>query len=434
MIATALSPIGREFGVGAGATAWLVSVMYLASAIGQPVAGRLADQFGPRRVFLAGGVLVAVAGVVGALGPTFGWLVAARAVVGLGTGALYPAAVAMVGEQADRLGVAAPARVLGLLNTVGLVTLTVGPPIGGVLVDTVGWRAVFAINAPLGLLVTALGLLYLPRSRPRERAAAVWRLLDVPGIALFSGAVTLLLLVLTALPTPPWFLVVGLAGSALLLVLVELRSRHPFLDVRMLARNLPLLVAYLRVALTFLVVYGVLFGVTPWLQEGRGLSATAAGVLLLGMSGVGTIASLAGVRGARPLWPLLVPALGVLAGSLALTTLDSAAPLAVLACVVAVFGLPNGMGQVANQVVVYRAAPAEHVGAAMGLSRTAQYTGAMIATSVTGLAYAPGVGDPGLHVLGWVFSAVGVVLVAVTLADRSLRRRVAPAPRTTPAR
>jgi MFS family permease len=76
MIATALSPIGREFGVGAGATAWLVSVMYLASAIGQPVAGRLADQFGPRRVFLTGGLLVAVAGVVGALGPTFGWLVA----------------------------------------------------------------------------------------------------------------------------------------------------------------------------------------------------------------------------------------------------------------------------------------------------------------------------------------------------------------------
>jgi MFS family permease len=426
MIATALSPIGRAFGVGAGATAWLVSVMYLASAIGQPVAGRLADQFGPRRVFLVGGVLVAVAGMIGALGPTFGWLVAARAIVGLGTGALYPAAVAMVREQADRLGVPAQARVLGLLNTASLVTLTVGPPIGGVLVDTVGWRAVFAINAPLGLLVTGLGLLYLPRSRPRVRDTAVWRLLDIPGIALFSGAVTLLLLVLTELPRPPWPLVLALAGCLLLLVLIELRSRRPFLDVRMLARNLPLPVAYLRVMLTFLVVYGVLFGVTPWLQEGRGLSATAAGMLLLGMSAVGTIASLAGARGSRPLWPLLVPALAVLAGSLALTVLDSATPIAVLACVVAVFGLPNGMGQVANQVVVYRAAPAEQVGAAVGLSRTAQYTGAMIATSLTGLAYAPGVGGPGLHLLGWVFSAVGFVLVVVTVADRSLRRPVDP--------
>jgi MFS family permease len=424
MIATALSPIGRELGIGAGGTAWLLSVMYLASAIGQPVAGRLADQFGPRRVFLAGGLLVTVAGLLGALGPTFGWLLAARAVVGLGTGALYPAAIAMVRDQAKRLGVPAPARVLGMLNTVGLATLTIGPPLGGVLVDTLGWRAVFAVNAPLGLGVTLLGLRYLPRSRSRVREVAVWRLLDVPGVVLFSGAVTLLLLVLTALPRPPWPLVAGLTGCVLLLVLVESRwSRHPFLDVRMLARNVPLVVAYTRVALTFLVVYGVLFGVTPWLQDSRGLSATAAGLLLLSMSAVGTIASLAGVRGSRPLEPLLVPALGVLAGSLALTTVGSAAPVAVLACVVAVFGLPSGMGQVANQVVVYRAAPAEQVGAAIGLSRTAQYTGAMIATSVTGLAYAPGVDDRGLHVLGWVFAAVGLLLVLATLADRSLYRR-----------
>ncbi|SFL31646.1 Major Facilitator Superfamily protein [Geodermatophilus ruber] len=430
MIATALAPIGREFAVGAGATAWLVSVMYVASAVGQPVAGRLADQFGPRRVFLAGGLLVAVAGLIGALAPTFGWLVAARVVVGLGTGAAYPAAVAMVREQADRLGVPTPARALGLLNTASLVTLTVGPPLGGVLVDTVGWRAVFAINAPLGLLVTALGLRYLPRSRPRARTLPAWRVLDLPGVALFGGAVVLLMLVLTTLPAPPWPVVLGLAGCLLALVLTELRSRSPFLDVRMLAGNPPLVVTYLRVVLTFLVVYGVLFGVTPWLQEGRGLSASAAGFVLLGMSAVGTVASLFAVRGPRPFWPLFVPALGLLAGSLSLTVLDAGTPVAVLACVAAVFGLPNGMGQVANQVMVYRAAPAEQVGAATGLSRTAQYTGAMIATSLTGLAYAHGVDDAGLHVLGWAFTAVGAVLVTVTLADRSLRRPLDPgAPR-----
>ena len=422
MIATALSPIGREFAVGAGATAWLVSVMYLTSAIGQPVAGRLADRFGPRRVFLAGGLLVATAGLIGTLGPTFGWVVVARAVVGLGTGALYPAAVAMVREQADRLGVPAPAGVLGLLNTASLVTLTVGPPLGGVLVDTVGWRAVFLVNVPLGLLATGLGLVYLPRSRPRERSAAAWRLLDLPGVVLFSAAVTLLLLTLTALPRPPWPLVAGLVACLLVLVLVELRSGAPFLDVRMLAGNPSLVVAYLRVVLTFLVVYGVLFGFTPWLQENRGLSASAAGALLLGMSAVGTVASLFAVQESRLLRSLLVPALGVLAGSLALTVLDAATPVAALALVAAVFGLPNGMGQVANQIVVYRAAPAEQVGAATGLSRTAQYTGAMVAASATGLAYAGGVDAAALHVLGWAFSAVGALLVVVTLADRTLRR------------
>ncbi|MGY1593514.1 MFS transporter [Geodermatophilus sp. SYSU D00708] len=423
MIATALSPIGREFAVGAAATAWLISAMYLASAIGQPVAGRLADQFGPRRVFLAGGVLVAVAGLVGALGPTFGWIVAARAVVGVGTGALYPAAVAMVREQADRAGVAVPARALGLLNTTGLVTLAVGPPLGGVLVDTVGWRAVFAVNVPLGLLVTALALWLLPRSRPREREVAAWRLLDLPGVLLFSGAVTLLLLVLTGVPHPRWYVVAALVACLVLFVVAERRSRVPFLDVRMLGRNLPLLATYLRVVLTFLVVYGVLFGLTPWLQERRGLSASAAGLVLLGMSAVGAVVSLAAARGARPLWPLLVAAAGLLVGSIAVTGLTPATPIAVLAGVAAVYGLPNGMGFVANQVMVYRLAPAEQVGAATGLSRTAQYTGAMLATSATGVAYASGVGDAGLHALGWLFTATGAVLLAVTLADRALRTR-----------
>lgn len=426
MIATALVPISRDLGVDGAATAWLISAMYLASAIGQPVAGRLADQLGPRRVFLAGGVLVGIAGVVGALGPTFGWLVAARAVVGLGTGAAYPAAVAMIRERTGPSDRRAAARALGLLNTAALVMLTVGPPLGGVLVDTVGWRAVFAVNAPLGLFVLALGLRYLPRSGPRTRSTSVLHVVDLPGMLLFSATVSLLLVVLLGLPRPPVSAVAGLVAAFLLLILIELRINRPFLDVRMLARNRALVLAYLRVVLNFLVVYGVLFGLTPWLQEGRGLSASAAGLLLLGMSAVGSAVAPLAARGSRPMWPLLVPALGLLIGSIGLTRFDAATSIVALALVIALFGLPNGMGQVANQVVVFRAAPADQVGAATGLSRTAQYTGAMLATSITGLAYGEGVGQAGLHTLGWVFTATGVLLLAGTVGDRSLRRRVDP--------
>jgi predicted MFS family arabinose efflux permease len=182
--------------------------------------------------------------------------------------------------------------------------------------------------------------------------------------------------------------------------------------------------AYLRIVLTFVVVYGVLFGLTPWLQEGRGLSASAAGLLLLAMSAVGALVAPAGARARRLLWPLLVAALGLMAGSVAVMGLDAATPIALLAVVVACFGLPNGLGQVANQVAVYRAAESRYVGAATGLSRTAQYIGAMVATSVTGLAYAEGVGTAGLHAMGLVFAIAGVLLVAATFGDRSLYRRV----------
>jgi MFS family permease len=422
LIATALSPISSDLGVGSAATAWLLAVMYLASAIGQPVAGRLADQFGPRRVFLTGGLLVAAAGALGALAPTFGWLVASRAVVGLGTGAAYPAAVAMLREQADRLGVPAPSRTLGLLSTVSLVTLTVGPPLGGVLVDTIGWRAVFAVNVPLGLAVTALGFFLLPRSRPRVRTVPAWRLLDLPGTALFGGAVTLFLLMTMSLPHPPVAVLLALVACVVLLVLVELRSRTPFVDVRMLAANSTLIVTYLRVFLTFLVVYAVLFGLTPWLQDSRGLSAGSAGLVLLSMSAVGAAASLAGVRGRRLIWPLLIGALGLLAGSVGMLALHDESPIAVLVLVSAIFGLPNGLGLVTNQVQVYRSAPADQVGAAAGLFRTAQYTGAMTATGVVAVAYTAAVDDPGIHVLGWISAGAGVLLVVLTVADRSLRR------------
>ncbi|TQN40875.1 MFS transporter [Blastococcus colisei] len=424
VIATALSPIGGDLGVGPAATAWLVAVMYLASAIGQPVAGRLADQFGPRRVFLVGGVLVAVAGVLGALAPAFGWLVASRAVVGLGTGAAFPAAIAMLREQADRLGVPTPPRTLALLSTVSLVTLTVGPPLGGLLVDTIGWRAVFAVNVPLGLAVTSLGFLLLPRSLPRVREARAWRLLDLPGTALFGGAVSLFLLTTMELPRPPVPVLLGLVASVLLLVLVELRARTPFIDLRMLARNTALVSAYVRVFLTFLVVYGVLFGLTPWLQDIRGLSASTAGLVLLGMSAVGAVASFVGVRGRRLLPPLLIGALGLLAGSVGMLLLHAGSPMALLVLISAVFGLPNGLGLVANQMLVYRAAPGGQIGAAAGLFRTAQYTGAMTATGAVALAYADGVSDAAIQVLGWVSVGAGALLLLLTVVDGSLRRYV----------
>jgi MFS family permease len=94
IIAVALVSIGRAFGAGAAATTWLVSALYLATAIGQPAMGRLADQAGPRRVYLAGLALVAAGGLVGWLAPSLGVLVAARVVLGTGTSA--------AGRPADR--------------------------------------------------------------------------------------------------------------------------------------------------------------------------------------------------------------------------------------------------------------------------------------------------------------------------------------------
>jgi len=119
IIAIALVAIGHTFAVGSRTTAWLVSALYLATAIGQPTMGRLADRLGPRRVYLAGSGLVVVGGVIGWAATSFGILVAARVIIGLGASAAYPAAMALIRRQSLRLDRPAPGRVLGILAIMG---------------------------------------------------------------------------------------------------------------------------------------------------------------------------------------------------------------------------------------------------------------------------------------------------------------------------
>src|SRR3954463_4447633 len=99
IIAVTLVPIGAALGAPPARTAWLVSALYLATALGQPVVGRLIDIFGPRRLFLFSTSLVGVAGVLGTLAPGLGVLVAARVVLGFGTCAGYPAAMALLRSE-----------------------------------------------------------------------------------------------------------------------------------------------------------------------------------------------------------------------------------------------------------------------------------------------------------------------------------------------
>ncbi len=96
---------------------------------------------------------------------------------------------------------------------------------------------------------------------------------------------------------------------------------------------------------------------TPWLQDGRGLTASAAGLLFLVMSGVAAVTSFMGTWGSRPYWALLIPALALLAGSLAMVVLDSATSILHIGCMMALFGIANGMAQVANQIIVYQVSP-----------------------------------------------------------------------------
>ncbi|MFJ8349639.1 MFS transporter [Streptomyces sp. NPDC094153] len=190
IMAVALVPIGRALGAPASQTTWLVSALYLATALGQPVVGRLIDLFGPRRLFLISTSLVGVAGVIGVLAPNLGVLIAARVLLGFGTCAGYPSAMALLRSEAERTGKDSPAGVLTALAVANQTIAVIGPLLGGMLISVGGWRATFAVNVPLALAAALLGLWRLPRragSGEAPRRGRIAARLDLPGMGLFAG-------------------------------------------------------------------------------------------------------------------------------------------------------------------------------------------------------------------------------------------------------
>ncbi|MFE0106063.1 MFS transporter [Streptomyces sp. NPDC059009] len=424
MISTGLVAIGHDLGVGAADTAWLVSVLYLASAVAQPVLGRLADSIGPRRVFLGGLVVVAASGLVGACAPGFGWLLVSRLLLGVGTSAAYPAAMAVLRDESRRLGTPTPRTVLGRLSFAALGSAAIGPTLGGLLVATAGWRGIFAVNVPVAAVAFASALLWIPADRPRPRengSAQRAPALDSLGILLFTGALTCLVVFLLDLRHPMWWLLAPTAVLAAALTWWQLRHPHPFIDLRMLGRNRALARTYLRHGLSYLVVYVVMYGFTQWLEEARGYTSLHTGLVMLPMSAAALACSLLGARTKGIRAPLTLAAALLAAGGGLLCFASGGTPLGVLLLTGACFGIPQGLIGTSNQAAVQQFAPADGIGAAAGLQRTAQYLGAITASGLIGLAYGQSADDGGLHLMAAVALVLAVALVVLTVTDRALR-------------
>jgi MFS family permease len=424
MLATGLVGIGLDFHLGPGKTASLISVLYLCSAIAQPTMGKLSTLFGPRRVFQAGILILLVAGVVGTFAPGFGFLLFSRALIGIGSSAAYPTAMALVRKRADSVGIGVPSRVLGNFSIAAQVTVVVGLPLGGVLVGVWGWRALFFINVPLAIIVFVLTSLGVARDGPiaAEVRANVLRAVDVPGILLFAGTVTSLLVFLADLTSPIWWLVPVFVLLLAGLLIWERRVASPLLDVRMLARNRPLQRTYLRQLLVGLGSYSALYGTSQWMEQSARLSALQVGLILIPFSAVGIV--LARVVSGRG-WirgPLTITGISLIATAAIALILTHQSPIWLMVTMTLLFGITNGLSSFANQATLYLQAPASEIAVASGLYRTSNYVGAIFSSSLIGITFGKAATDAGLHALAWVLVGIGVVIVLLVVLDRSLPR------------
>ncbi|HEY9180908.1 MAG TPA: MFS transporter, partial [Candidatus Baltobacteraceae bacterium] len=297
----------------------------------------------------------------------------------------------------------------------------VGPTIGGVLVLFAGWRATIAAVVPVALLALALGAIWLPRgTTPRGASRGSIADIDFGGIATFAVGLTLLLVTLLHPRSFSPYVVGAMVLCFAAWLCIEWRTRAPFIDIRMLARNGRLVAVYARYVGIYTIFYSVFYGFPQWLEQAHRATPAQAGLLMLPTSLIAIVCALFGSR-LHPKTALFAGCCGALAGALLLLGLHAYSTAYAILTASAVLGIPNGMNPVSEQATLALHAHVDVMGVASGLLRTAGYIGAMLASSLIAIAFSRGANDAALHTLAGVLVALAAILVLVSGARLALR-------------
>ncbi|HTR68874.1 MAG TPA: MDR family MFS transporter [Mycobacteriales bacterium] len=309
IVSTSLPSIVTDLGGGTHIS-WVVTAYLLAETIATVITGRFGDLFGRKRVFQTSVVIFLAGSALSGAAQNFEWLVAARALQGLGGGGLTVTATALIG---DVIPLRDRGRYQGALGGVFGVTTVLGPLLGGYFTDSLSWRWDFYVNLPVGIVVIALAARTLPSIRATERPV-----IDYAGVATVGvGSAGLILATSWGGTTYPWlspqiitlFVVSAVALAAF--VWVELRAVEPILPMRLFRGQ----VFTVCCALSFLVGFAMLGSITflpTFLQYVDGVSATMSGIRMLPLVvGLMFTALLSGVLVSRTGRYKIYPVLGM---------------------------------------------------------------------------------------------------------------------------
>ncbi len=277
VVTTALPAIHRDLGAGIDDLQWVTNAYTLAFAALMLFAVGLGDRFGRRRVFLVGIGVFTLASAAAALSDSIGWLIAARAVQGVGAAAVLPLSLALLAAAVpDRLRAAA----IGIWGGVSGLGVALGPVIGGAVVQGWSWSAIFWLNVPVGMLAVPLVLFALPEGYGARLRA------DVPGVLLASAGITSLVYGIVRGNDLGWssgWIVAALAGGAALLiafVLWEARTPTPLLPLRLFRIRTFSVANVIGLVFSF-GAFGSVFLLVQFLQVVQGKTPLTAGLMTL---------------------------------------------------------------------------------------------------------------------------------------------------------
>jgi EmrB/QacA subfamily drug resistance transporter len=422
IVNTVLPLLRTELHTSVAGIEWVMTV-YLLVVSGLLLGfGRAGDLYGQKRVYLLGFVIFVIGSALCGQAPSAHALIALRGLQAIGAAMLFSSSPAILTKAfpASERG-----RALGMQGTMTYLGLTVGPALGGWLAHAFGWRWVFYINVPVGIVAITLAWKVVSEDRPagaRER-------FDAPGAALFLAGLVSLLVALNQGHDWGWTspLTLGLALLALVLlalfIQVERRSASPMLDLSLFRSRL-FSASALSAFLNYLCVYSVVFVIPFLLIQGRGLNTQQAGVLLTAQPLVmaivtplsGTLSDRLGTRG-----PATIGMAILTVGLLFLSWTVAGSSLGMIAGALAVVGLGVGIFVSPNNSALMGAAPRGRQGIAAGVLATARnvgmvcgigLAGAILTTLLTG-------GGPNalVHgVQGALYAAAGIALLGTAMS------------------
>jgi EmrB/QacA subfamily drug resistance transporter len=385
----ALPAIERDFRADAVLLAWVATSFLLPAAVFLLPFGRLADIYGRKKIFGWGIAIYTAASFLCGLSPSIISLIAFRVLQGAAGAMIFATGVAMltsvfpVGERGKVLGLNVAAVYLGL---------SLGPPLGGLLTQSLGWRSIFLVNVPLGVIILALVLWSLKADWAEARGERF----DLAGTLLYSLSLTLIMYGVPLLTsrTGSWLVVLGLLGLVFFFRW-EQRVEHPVLDVNLLRGNTVFTFSNLAALINYCATFAVTFLLSLYLQFTKGLGPRDAGLILVAQPLVMAAFSPVAGRLSDRIEPRTVASLGMaftVLGLALLALLAEGTTLAFIVATLVLLGFGFALFSSPNTNAVMSSVDRRLYGVASATLGTMRLTGQMLSMGIATLIFALYVG------------------------------------------
>lgn len=337
----AIPAISSEFAATAILISWIPTAYLLASAMFSIPLGRIADIYGLKKIFIMGIILFTLASLGAGLTPSVELLIVTRMFQGIGASMIFVTSLALITHV---FPAAERGRAIGINITVVYIGLVLGPVLGGMIIQYLGWRSLFYLMLPMGVLMF---LLTVWKMRGVEWADCKGEKFDVTGSVIYSLSLLLVLAGFSQISDIMGQIMV--AGGILFLILfiyLQLKAEHPVLEIRLLLKNRTFAFSNLATLISFIGTFSVIYLLSLYLQYIRGLDPQATGLIMAVSSVFMALVSPIAGRLSDKYDPRIIASIGMVLTTLGLFTftfLDNNTPFFLIILGMVIMGLGSGI-------------------------------------------------------------------------------------------